>query len=263
MILLPFLFALTLTLSAVLLFSVQPMIAKGALPLLGGAPAVWTTCMVFFQAALLAGYALRTRADRLAGDPPPGDRAHRPAPRHFALPADRHRTHRGVGDVPGLGSSPTRGLLSLLFLSAGVPFFAVATTAPLLQRWFAATGHHAAADPYFLYGASNFGSIAALLAYPLVIEPNIPLARQRDLWAVGYIVLASLIFACAVIAGRAATPAVVSGVESRGRPALTRWWRWVLLAFIPSSLMLGVTTYLSTDIAPMPLLWVIPLASTC
>jgi hypothetical protein len=256
---LPLLFALTLSLSAVLLFSVQPMIAKGVLPLLGGAPAVWTTCMVFFQAVLLAGYVYAHAMTSRLG-------IRRQAALHAVLLlAPLLVLPIGVVEdttvslATAEGASPTRGLLGLLLLSAGLPFFAVATTAPLLQRWFAATGHRAAADPYFLYGASNLGSMAALLAYPLAIEPNIPLARQRDLWAVGYLVLVGLILACAAIAVGSSRPAS-DGAEEPGRPASDRWWRWVLLAFIPSTLMLGVTTYVTTDIAPVPLLWVIPLA---
>ncbi|WP_406694934.1 fused MFS/spermidine synthase [Singulisphaera sp. Ch08] len=253
----PLLFALTLFLSAVLLFSAQPMIAKMVLPLLGGAPAVWTTCMVFFQAALLAGYLYAHATTGWLG-------IRRQAGLHallllfpwFFLPI-------GIVEAAGVSlagsTNTTGGLLTLLFMSVGVPFFAVATTAPLLQRWFAGTGHPTAADPYFLYGASNLGSLAALLAYPFVIEPNIPLAKQGELWAGGYVVLAALIVGCAAAAGRSASPRS-HDAQRPVRPETGRWWRWVLLAFIPSSLMLGVTTYLSTDIAPVPLLWVIPLA---
>ncbi|AGA27699.1 spermidine synthase [Singulisphaera acidiphila] len=254
----PLLFALTLLLSAVLLFSAQPMIAKAVLPQFGGAPAVWTTCMVFFQAVLLAGYVYAHAMTGWLG-------IRRQAVVHaalllvtwFFLPIGI--VEEVTGSSPATGTSTTGSLLTMLFLSAGVPFFAVATTAPLLQRWFAGTGHRAATDPYFLYGASNFGSLTALLAYPFVIEPNIALARQGGLWSTGYVILAALIVGCAVVAERSSPPGFHKA-EGPIRPEAGRWWRWVWLAFIPSSLLLGVTTYLSTDIAPIPLLWVIPLA---
>ncbi|SIO58265.1 hypothetical protein SAMN05444166_5613 [Singulisphaera sp. GP187] len=253
----PLLFALTLLLGAVLLFSAEPMIAKAVLPLFGGAPAVWTTCMVFFQGVLLAGYVYAHALTGWLG-------VRRQALVHtFLLLGPWFFLPLGIDAKAGVdfagGTNNTTGhLLMLLFQSVGLPFFAVATTAPLLQSWFARTEHRAAADPYFLYGASNLGSLAALLAYPLVIEPNVSLARQGELWAAGYIGVAGLIVGCAAIVVRAPGPDVPK-TASPVRPGAGRWWRWVLLAFIPSSLMLGVTTYLSTDIAPVPLLWVIPL----
>ena len=166
---------------------------------------------------------------------------------------------------PPSGANPSVWLLGLLTVAVGLPFFVVSTTAPLLQRWFAGTGHPAAVDPYFLYGASNVGSMVALMGYPIVVEPNLRFARQGQFWAVGYGVFVVLILACAAIVWRA--PRGVREIADDGgdaagadRPGLGRWARWVGLAFVPSSLMLGVTTYLTTDIAAIPLLWVIPLA---
>lgn len=259
----PFLFATTLLLGAALLFVVEPMTAKMVLPLLGGSPEVWTTCMVFFQAALLAGYAYAHATTAWLG-------ARRQAAVHaglLLLPLIVLPVGIPQGWVRALpsGTDPGFWLLGLLLATVGLPFFVVATTAPLLQRWFSGTGHPAAADPYFLYGASNAGSMLALLGYPLVVEPNLRLARQGASWAVGYGALAVLILACAAAARR--TSQVAPRVpEDRAdptravRPGVGPWARWVALAFVPSSLMLGVTTYLTTDIAAIPLLWVIPLA---
>ncbi len=134
-----------------------------------------------------------------------------------------------------------------------------------MQRWFASTGHPAAADPYFLYGASNLGSLLALLAYPLVLEPNLRLAQQSGAWAAGYGLLIALTLACATAVWRspaAAHPVSNASEATRGQHPLHlgQWLRWMALAFVPSSLMLGVTMYLTTDIAAIPLLWVIPLA---
>ncbi len=257
------LFAFTMFLSAVLLFSVEPMVAKMTLPLVGGSPAVWGTCMVFFQAALLGGYAYAHATTSWLG-------VRRQAILHaglillplFVLPIGI--TLDAARSLPP-ADNPSGWLLGLLLAKVGLPFFAVSTSAPLLQRWFASTTHPAAADPYFLYGASNLGSLLALLAYPAVLEPSLRLAQQSGAWATGYGLLVVLTTACAVVVwrGQAAANSFSNGSEvTDGRHPLEvrQWLRWMALAFIPSSLMLGVTTYLTTDIAAIPLLWVIPLA---
>jgi spermidine synthase len=276
------LFALTLFVGAALLFAMQPMVGKMILPLLGGTPAVWSTCMVFFQAALLGGYAYAHASTAWLG------------PRRQAL------LHIGVLALPlavlPLGVDPTlvRGgeispvldVLLLLSLSVGLPFFVVSATAPLLQAWFAHTGHPAAGDPYFLYAASNLGSMLALLAYPVLIEPRLPLRAggwlsQTQLWSLGYLLLAALVVACALAlwrvgperarASSGATRPPGDGLEPHenvafgGHPVGDRAVRarrltWVALAFVPSSLLLGATTYITTDLAAIPLLWVLPLA---
>ena len=263
------LFSLTVFISAALLFTMQPMFAKMALPLLGGTPAVWNTCMVFFQAVLLVGYGYAHVAPAALG-------LRRQAALHlglllitlFVLPVAIPE-----GWSPLTQQSPFLWLLTLLLVALGLPFLVVSTTAPLVQKWFAGTDHPLARDPYFLYAASNVGSLAALLAYPTIIEPNLRLTDQSRLWSLGYVVLTGLLLGCAVVmsrsrasvmAGSAATGgssvvATVSSVQADGSAVLRRA-RWVLLAFLPSSLMLGVTTYLTTDVAPMPLLWVVPLA---
>jgi hypothetical protein len=259
------LFASTLFVGAFLLFCVQPMMARMILPLLGGSPAVWNTCMVFFQAALLAGYAYAHAATARLG------------PRlQFVL-------HVGLLSLPllvlpvaipqsAVGSlpheaSPVLWLLGVLLLSVGLPFFVVSTTAPLLQKWFAGTAHPAARDPYFLYGASNLGSMLALLGYPTLVEPYLSLQQQSWFWAAGYGLLVLLTLGCmaAVWRTRVSSPReqglpAPNREQAPGRLSVSRRLRWVLLAFVPSSLMLAVTAYLSNDIAAVPLLWVVPLA---
>jgi hypothetical protein len=261
-------FAVTLFLSAALLFLVQPMVGKMLLPLLGGTPAVWNTCMVFFQALLLAGYAYAHATTAWLG-------VRRQALLHLAVLLLPFASLSLVVDPALLDygdRSPVVGLLLGLLLTVGLPFFVVSTSAPLLQKWFADTGHPAAQDPYFLYGASNLGSMLALLGYPTVVEPWLALADQRLVWRIGYAGLVGLTALCAVCLWR--SRGVVSGKKEIQSPLLpddaplttrhspltaARWLRWVALAFVPSSLMLGVTTYLTTDIAAIPLLWVLPL----
>ncbi len=160
-------------------------------------------------------------------------------------------------------------MIGLFAVSVGLPFFAVATNAPLLQRWFSHSGHSAAADPYFLYGASNLGSILALLAYPVAVEPLLSLEIQGWAWAAAYAVLVGLIGACGFSlrrryvakAGSAGTIGANSGAPSvaPGKINWSRRLRWLVLAFVPSSLLLGVTSHVTTDVASVPLLWVIPL----
>ncbi len=262
---LPLLFGATLFVGSALLFAVQPMFAKMVLPTLGGTPATWITCMLFFQAALLAGYAYAHWSTRRLG-------ARRQAGIHvvlllvpvLSLPIS----------LPGGWGSPAERplwwLLGVLVVAVGLPFVAVATTAPLLQRWFAGTSHVHARDPYFLYRASNLGSVLALLAYPALVEPHLPLALQGRVWAGGYAVLVVLVLVCAVAlwrspgSGRHQAPldeeAEAASGERGQRPSRKRRIQWVAWAFLPSSLMLGVTTYITTDIAAVPLLWVLPLA---
>jgi len=263
------LYTITLFLGSMLLFLVEPMFAKMALPLLGGSPSVWITSMLFFQAVLLAGYAYAHAGTGKLG-------ARRQAAVHMALLAVPFLT---LPIAPRRGWAPpaTGGqvvwLLALLAVSVGLPFFVVSSAAPLLQRWFASTGHPRARDPYFLYRASNLGSMIALLGYPAVVEPTLRLADQGRLWAWGYGVLAAMTAACAALLWRSpvptgpgaaaapdrAAPAPIAG-GGNGHVTPARRARWMALSFVPSSLLLGVTTHLTTDVAPIPLLWVIPLA---
>ncbi|HEY8505344.1 MAG TPA: fused MFS/spermidine synthase [Gemmataceae bacterium] len=253
----PLLFALTLFVSAALLFAVQPLVGRVLLPALGGSPVVWNTCLVFFQAVLLSGYLYAHLSARWLG-------ARRQRYLHLpllALPlAALPIASATAGPPAGAEAAPVGWLLGELAVLVGLPFFVVSATAPLLQRWFAATGHRAAGDPYFLYAASNLGSLLALLGYPFLAEPNLTLAAQSRAWAAGYLLLAGLIALCAA-AVRGDTPAAAAGARG-GEGAVTAGRRagWVLLALVPSSLLLGVTTYLTTDLAAIPLLWVVPLA---
>src|SRR5262245_5053210 len=194
------LYAATIFLGAGLLFVVQPMVGKMVLPLLGGTPAVWSTCMVFFQAALLLGYAYAHATTAWLG------------PRRQAI------LHVLVLGLPlavlPLGidarwlrtgrANPVLALLLLLTATGGLAFVVVSASPPLLQKWFASTGHPAAADPYFLYAASNLGSMLALLGYPFLIEPRLQLRTadwwsQTRLWSAGYAALATLTVACAIV----------------------------------------------------------------
>ncbi|MHB8770636.1 MAG: fused MFS/spermidine synthase [Syntrophales bacterium] len=263
---LPALFSLTLFVSAALLFFVELMIAKLILPLLGGTPAVWNTCVLFYQAVLLMGYGYAHIAGTRAGDA-------RQAALHLAiLAAASFVLPIAIPGqwAPAAEGSPVGELLLLLAITVGPPFFVLSATAPLLQRWFARTGHPSAGDPYFLYSASNLGSMVALIGYPLWVEPHLRLAEQSWLWSVGYgvIVLLTALCAGALWRYRSSCPAGVrpegggaaEGCVSGPPPTRGERGRWVLYAFVPSSLMLGVTTFLSTDVAAIPLFWVIPLA---
>lgn len=255
----PLLFAVAIFTSAALVFVVQPMVAKLVLPMLGGSPSVWNTSMVFFQAALLAGYAYAHVLQRVAS-------LKLQVGIHLAvlilaalvLPL---RLSGLLGDPDP--SAPIPWLLLMLTLSVGAPFAALSATAPLLQAWYARVraGEPDGSNPYVLYAASNLGSFLALLAYPVIIEPLMTLGAQRLSWSTGYGLFAVMIAVLAVIIWRrgAAAPEPAPLEASPPIP-----WRekiiWVLLAAAPSSLMLGVTAHLATDVASAPFLWVIPLA---
>lgn len=256
------LYVLTLFTSALLLFLVQPMVGKMILPGLGGTPAVWTTCMVFFQAMLLAGYAYaHGAAARLS--------TRRQILLHLCvllLPVAVLPICVARAAAPPSTDSPTAWLLLQLLLGIGLPFFVVSSSAPLLQNWFARTGHRDARDPYFLYAASNTGSLLALLGYPLLVEPRLSLADQSQAWTWGYGLLALLIAACSAalwrspVRDRTLLSPLEPGSPSRTEISLRTRFTWVLLSAIPSSLMLGVTTCITTDLAAVPLMWVLPLA---
>jgi spermidine synthase len=281
------LFTVTLFMSSALLFLLQPMFAKIVLPLLGGTPSVWNACVMFFQATLLLGYAYsHLTATRLAVRWQMVVHATLLLLVLLVLPI-----RLDAGWIPPTNHNPVAWLIKVLVVSVGLPFFVVSTTAPLIQRWFAETRHRSAGDPYFLYAASNAGSIAALLSYPLLIEPAFRLGQQSAGWTIGYGALAVLTLTCAIVSWRAsreptkshhapyvpeavAVPpgtAIVPDAYTAVAVAVPRetaavtavpWSRrlkWVVLSAAPSSLMLGVTTFLSTDIAAVPLLWVIPL----
>ena len=245
--------------SALLLFAVQPMFTRMVLPRLGGSPSVWSVAMVFFQSMLLAGYAyahLLTRAAR----PPVAVAV------HLVLLVAASLT-LPLAIAPGWGEPPATGeafwLVGLFTVSIGLPFFALSANNPLLQAWFVRTGHRDAGNPYFLYAASNVGSFLALLSYPLLLEPMLPLRAQLSLWSGGFYLLIALIGGCGVILLR--TPAreaaaAEASSQAAPRPAWSELGRWVFLAAVPSGLLVAVTAHISTDVAAAPLLWVIPLA---
>jgi hypothetical protein len=332
-------FSASLFVSAFLLFMVQPMIGKMILPRLGGTPQVWNTCMMFFQTALLVGYAYSHRITSKL-----------PVKKQLAfhclallLPIVVLLMFGRPFSVTGFGAegggTPVWNTLGLLSLIVGIPFIIVSTNAPLLQRWFHHTGDPAAKDPYFLYGASNAGSILGLLLYPAVVERYLGLDAQAWAWLIGYLVLAVMVAGCAFFVLKAppsaqipftpaddeeahaeakseapkpeTAPAQTTAVTAtppapavqratgirrggkqrggRGHPPAAptikagnidlrrpvahapaepekpfvmtgmRRLRWIGLAAVPTSLMLGTTTWISTDISPIPLLWIIPL----
>lgn len=252
-------FTLTAFLGAALLFLVQPMFARMALPVLGGSPAVWNTALVFFQVTLLAGYAYAHFATARLG-------VRRQALLHVLLVVAAFVALPiavPTGWSPPTDHSPVLWLLGLLAARVGPPFFVISATGPLVQRWLGGTEHRSARDPYFLYAASNAGSMLGLLGYPVLLEPWFRLADQSRLWTAGYAVLVVLLIACVVMTRRSlrGPSGGASAAETSSPPiAWRRRLRWVLLAFVPSSLMMGVTMHLSTDIMAVPLLWVVPLA---
>jgi len=312
-------FAITLFVSAFLLFLVQPMIGKMILPKLGGTPQVWNTCMLFFQTVLLAGYFythsvttfLKPRMQMILH----GVLLFLPLIVMLAM----GRPFDVTSWVPPSGSNPIFAALLLLLTIVGLPFFVVSTSAPLLQKWFSFSGDPTAHDPYFLYGASNFGSLLSLAAYPFFVEPWFEVSTQTWIWFAGYVGLMGLFFVSAAIVwkraevappipespasiapdplpaqapptatpstaiqpsrmvgkkkglkGAATVPSAAAHLPSVARKpdydpqtapvTVRRCVRWALLAAVPSSLMLGVTSYVSTDLSPFPLVWAIPLA---
>ncbi len=261
------LFAGLIFVNAMLLFSVQPMFTKMVLPMLGGTASVWNTCLLFFQAALLLGYLYAHLGSRRLAVGRQG--AVHLALLALALVVLPISIPAGTNPPPGM-QVPVVWLLAVITVSLGLPFTLLAAGAPMFQRWFASTSHPRAANPYVLYVASNLGSFTALIAYPLVIEPWLPLGVQRLVWAWGYVVLiglAALVWWMARKVPAVASPSAgeqTTVPEGEAAPVIkptpALCLRWTLLAFAPSSLLLGVTTFISTDIAAVPLLWVIPLA---
>jgi hypothetical protein len=254
-------YAATMCLSAFLMFLIEPMVAKMILPIFGGSPAVWNTCVAFFQIALLAGYAYAHRFLEWA------DRPHR-AVLHVVvvlLPLCVLPFGVPAAWIPDPRGSAVVSVLTLLLGAVGLPFVVLAMTASTMQRWFASTGDRSGRDPYFLYAASNVGSLIALVAYPVLIEPMLSVRQQTQSWTILYGVFVTLSAFCFFAAWRRqdshASPAVDEIVpKSNGAVSASQRLRWVALSFVPSSLMLAVTTYLSTDIAAVPLLWIVPLA---
>ena len=256
----PLLFAVAIFTSASLVFVVQPMVTKLVLPMLGGSPSVWNTSMVFFQAALLAGYLYAHLLQRV-GSMKTQVAIHLALLVAAALFLPLH-INGWLGDPDP--SAPIGWLLATLALSVGAPFAVLSATAPLLQAWYARVraGYPDGQNPYVLYAASNLGSFLALLSYPVLIEPLATLSGQRMGWSGGYVAFMLMVVALAFVVWRRRSDRTAEPARLAVSPPIL--WRekgiFVLLAAAPSSLMLGVTAHLSTDVASAPFLWVIPLA---
>src|SRR4051812_47520927 len=222
----PWLYAATLFVSALLLFSIQPMFAKMVLPKLGGAPAVWSVAMVFFQTVLLGGYAYAHLLNRAL-------QPRWAAVFHLAL-VGLTAIMLPIAIAPGWGVPPSEGtafwLFGLFAVSIGLPFFTLSASAPLLQTWFAASGHRQAGNPYVLYAASNLGSFAALFAYPVIVEPFLTLKTQTAAWSAGFAVLAILLSVVAVLTSRAQPVAAQVEAGDDASASATERMRWIALA---------------------------------
>ena len=252
-------FTAAIFVSAALMFAVQPMFTKMVLPRLGGAAAVWSVALVFFQTMLLAGYAYAHLLTRFA----PGRAS---VMIHGALMVVACLA-LPLHIAAGWGRPPPDGeafwLLGLFTVSIGLPFFALAANAPLLQAWFFRTGHPDAKDPYFLYAASNAGSFIALLSYPVAVEPFVPLGAQTWFWTLGYYVLIILIVSCGVLLLRSTNrtaAAATAEAEDAAPPTWSNIGYWVALTAVPSGFLIAVTAHIATDVASVPLFWVVPLA---
>ncbi|MGO9454012.1 MAG: hypothetical protein ACLQDV_23615, partial [Candidatus Binataceae bacterium] len=257
-------YAFTIFVGAFLLFQVEPMLAKYILPWFGGTPAVWTTCLLFFQILLLAGYAY---AHLIGTKLPP----RKQMAAHLALIALcilamgllaivwRSPLLPGSGWKPAHADFPVPRILLVLSVSIGLPYFVLSATAPLLQSWFART--HQGTSPYRLYALSNLGSLLALLTYPFVVEPTLSLRAQANMWSSLYLLFAAGMVLCAMPLRDAAPLAVA--VEADGAvetPSRSTYILWISLAACASLLLYGATNQMTQDIAPIPFLWVLPLA---
>lgn len=254
----PALFTLTTFVGAGLLFMVQPLVARLLLPSYGGSPTVWSTASLFFQVLLLVGYGYTHLTTSRLG------RRWQPRVHVVALLAPLALLPVAVplDAAPPAGDSPALWLLRTLLLMVALPYVVLATTGPLVQRWYSWTGGPRADDPYFLFAASNLGSFGGLLAYPFLVEPHLTLSEQRAAWSWAFVGFAVLALACGVVAARGSAAAVApeEPVLETPRPEARRMLVWGLWAFLPSTLSLAVTAHLSTDVAPIPLLWVVPLS---
>ncbi len=252
-----FLFSLTIFLSSFLLFLIQPIFGKMLLPFLGSSPNVWNTCMFFFQGILLLGYLYPHFSIKVLG-------IKNQLKYHalllflplFFLPLS----------VPSFSNlqgqkNPVFLLILLMLSTIGVPFFVVSINAPMLQKWFSAIKHSMSKDPYFLYVSSNLGSLIALLSYPFLIEPNLNLTTQNQIWFYAYCVLVILILLISFFMSKMDLfiEESIKKTDDSSEITISTKFKWLFLSFIPSSLLLGLTTFLSTDIATVPLLWIIPL----
>jgi hypothetical protein len=243
-------FAITLFLSAFLVFLCQPMVGKMLLPYLGGSAGVWTTCVLFFQAMLLAGYVYAHFLGKIAD-----------TRRQILIHGIILLLPLAFLPIQFDQASSQATMLLQLLISAGVPFFVVSTTAPLLQTWFSKSKDSSANDPYFLYSASNAGSLLALMAYPFFIEPVLGVALQSHMWLALYVLLIPLIVLSASRVWRKGSTVVDDHhQDGTASPDVRSRLYWTVAAFVPSALMLAVTNHIAADLASMPFLWTMPLA---
>lgn len=241
---------------ALLLFLIQPIVARILLPVLGGSAQVWNTCVVFFQLVLVSGYGYAYVSSRFLRP-----RAQVIVQSLLMITACASLYFAGFSALgPAAGASPVVWILRALIVTVGLPVFTLAAAGPLIQNWFSKSGREGAEDPYFLFAASNAGSLAALIAYPLLLDPFTVMMTQFRFFSGSYVAAAVLI----LLAG-----AGLSRRDRRGRPepataiepeadAVPRF-RWLCLAFVPASLMLGVTAHMANEVPSIPLLWVLPL----
>ncbi len=264
----PVLFTVAIFVAAALLFVIQPMVGKMVLPRAGGSPQVWNTSLVFFQTALLGGYLYAHLSVRWLG-------VRVQALVHIvvlALPLLVLPIALPDGN-PAVDGGQSWWILTALTLGVGAPFFVLASASPLIQSWLAATTHETGEDPYFLYAGSNAGSLVGLVVFPFLLEPLLPVTRQASLWMFGYAGFVLLGGACALVAALGSGKASPAHEQSLAGPAavparagddsdVTRNDRlfWLFCAAVPSALLMGVTQYLTSQIAPISLLWVLPLA---
>lgn len=243
------LFSAGLFLSSALIFLIEPMMAKSVLPYLGGGPQIWNTCVLFYQLALLGGYGY---AHLLSERLPPARQAIVHVLLCAAATASLFMAPTSAPTQPP--AWPILWLMGHLTWTIGLPFFVLSANGPLLQRWFSHVSK--GTDPYLLFTVSNLGSFLALGAFPFLIEPRMTRSLQMEYWRIGFLLFFASLAACAAVFYRLKNPKISSSRIDEPLPRA----RWIFLSFVPSSLMLGVTTYLTTDLSPVPLLWVAPLA---
>ncbi len=233
---------------------VQPLFGRMAMPILGGAPSVWNVAMVFFQTALLAGYFYAHMLSKLPFKAQVIVHSALLAGASLMLPVDLDADNL----MPDT-NMPTLWLLGLMIKTVGLPFFAISAQAPLMQRWFARSADTQAADPYFLYAASNIGSILGLLAYPALMEPLFTVSDQALVWMLGFVLLLGLVIFAGIAILRHGLADTIAAKTISPVIGLKNQLHWIALAAVPSGLLLSVTNKITTDIAAMPLMWAPPL----
>lgn len=251
----PVVFVSALFLSSLIMFVMEPMVAKILLPGLGGAAGVWTACVLYYQVLLLCGYLYaHLVSDRLK-------RRNQLIVHAFVLLIPFLFLPVRAPFIEPSVDHPVFFLILALSIMVGAVFFAISTTAPLLQKWYSTSAAPGNADPYFLYAASNAGGLIGLIAYPFFLESAFSLQQQTWIFSVSYILLVALISLCALMGGKQAIEKeVLTRLETaeEGLP-IGRELRWIFLAFLPSSLFLGLTTYVTTELSGVPFFWVVPL----